>query len=603
MRNIALLGKLLGGFAVVALLVLAVGYVGLQGAQSLIGTVADIGTTRLWGVQSLLQASEAQSQVNASENILMEKGLDSGSVQSNFAAFDAAKKVIDDSFATYESLPKSRDGRDRWNQLKAVFDTWWTAHGIFVRLAQAYWNNPSDAAYNDMKNQMPQNNQTFAPSSGLLHGLVATNIQEADTAVRASRATGLRVEMTCVAGMCAGVILALILGVLLSLSIARPLAKGVAFARNVSAGDFTQKLSLTGKDEVGTLASALNAMVEKLGDVVDSIQQSAEQVASSSKEISTTAQSLADGAQNQALTIEQTSASMEELSASVSRVAENAQSQAKAAEQGITSMAKVNRLIQHFSRELQEIEGLAGQSVEKAEEGARSVERVAAGIGTIAESSEKIRGIVEVISDIADQTNLLALNASIEAARAGEHGRGFAVVANEVSKLADRSSASTKEIGALIRKSVENVSGGVEIARGSREAMEGIRASSQKVREMIAGLSGSISQQVAAVEDLSKALGGVSEMSGGISAATDEQTASARQVSTAMEAVSELTQVAASAAEELSASTEQLAGMAHNLQRTVAQFKIDREGRALGGKRKRSVLDENDHGKSLTSPA
>ncbi len=135
-------------------------------------------------------------------------------------------------------------------------------------------------------------------------------------------------------------------------------------------------------------------------------------------------------------------------------------------------MAQVNQSIANVSTSPTEIAGLASKSVENALHGAKAVSDVMEGINLMANSSEKIGGIVAVISDIADQTNLLALNASIEAARAGEHGRGFAVVANEVSKLADRSSTATKEIEKLIEESVRNVTKGVETGKGSQEAMQ-----------------------------------------------------------------------------------------------------------------------------------
>jgi methyl-accepting chemotaxis protein len=357
-------------------------------------------------------------------------------------------------------------------------------------------------------------------------------------------------------------------------SITVPLTRAVAFAQTVASGDFTQRLPIKQRDEVGALAQALNGMSEKLSGIVAVVQQNAEELAASSSEISGSAQKLSEGAQNQASSIEQTSASMEEMSASVEKVAENAQSQAAAAEQGTSSMTQALGTVQVVSSSLEEISALARRSVDSAVAGTQAVKSVVEGINTIALGSERIAGILSVISDIADQTNLLALNASIEAARAGEHGRGFAVVASEVSKLAERSSSSTREIDSLIKESIKNVTRGVETAQSSEKAMQQIREASQKVNEMIGHVSQSMGTQVGAIKELARALSSIAEMSQSISASTEEQTTNTRQMARAIEGINEITQSSAAGAEQMSASTERLQGMAQELHRVVVQFKI-----------------------------
>jgi len=251
-----------------------------------------------------------------------------------------------------------------------------------------------------------------------------------------------KTRMTLTGGLVLSTAISLVLGLLISRSISRPLTLAVNTADTIARGDLTSVITVDRKDETGKLLAALANMQNHLRTLVSQIKDSAASVELAASEIAQGNTELSSRTEEQAAALQQTAASMEQITATVRNNTSVAESTASSARET--------------------------ESLTRASE--KAVNEMSQTMHSISVSAAKVKEITAVIQSIAFQTNILALNAAVEAARAGEHGRGFAVVASEVRTLAQRSASSSREIGTLIEEAVSGVEKGVKAAERGRLA-------------------------------------------------------------------------------------------------------------------------------------
>lgn len=277
-----------------------------------------------------------------------------------------------------------------------------------------------------------------------------------------------------------------------------------AVLSEMSKGNFAVQ-SMDENMYVADYASILQSYREinqNLKNVFGSINQVAADVESGSEQIANGSVALSQGATEQASTLEELSASIYALSTRISAQAQKAGN----------------------------IESYFGEVSEKISDENQQMGEMLLAMEEIEDKSNQVERIIKAIDDIAFQTNILALNAAIEAARAGVYGKGFAVVADEVRNLAGKSADAAAETSVLIESTINAVKKGVNIVDHAAKTLGDVMDGSEKSKEMVSEIAGSMVTDAKSISEVSKGLEEVSKVVQQNSATSEESSASSQDL-------------------------------------------------------------------------
>ncbi|MCM3223038.1 methyl-accepting chemotaxis protein [Bacillus cereus] len=459
--------------------------------------------------------------MNVKETILSK---DEKRIKELLTEIDVARAETDQLLKKFETRVSSNREKELYNTFYTIFKDLRTQLKNVQDLGQS--NNEEAYAY-----YLKEVDPNMKKSIQAIRELIQFNNNNADQLQKNNTDSATNTMMLFVSISIIAIAIVIFIGYIIKKAINQPIVLLEKDMEGVSAGDLTIRTSYKSNNELGSIVTSFNSMLDNLQQLIGEVKITTQEVISStdemlqdtkrashiSREVVQTISEVDKKIEVQVTNIQESSSSMEEIATGVQTVAE---SSATVTEVAVTTTEQVNSGSEVIKQSILQMNSIH----EVVEETSKVIERLVT-------RTQQIDKALDAITNIAEQTNLLALNASIEAARAGENGKGFAVVAAEVGNLAEQSKTSAYEINHLIQAIQQDTKDTVvAMQRGQQKASEG-KETANKADQAFTSIMSAINKITSQIQE--------------VSAATEEMSAGTEEVNASMSSVSETaTQVA-----------------------------------------------------------
>lgn len=380
----------------------------------------------------------------------------------------------------------------------------------------------------------------------------------------------------------AWIVLAFILGILVVITLAvvyrlrgmiiTPITQIISDVIDITkSADLTKRTSVTGSDEVGSLAMSFNKFVNASQNIITEIGDISHRLAAASEQFTAISMNLA-----------QTKTDItNEAAYTASTITELIQRVTMLTGEQMHLFESLRKLIENLYKGIQTVNTQAektltlSKTVEKhANDGGESISTMNQSMNRVMKSSNDMIGIIAIINDISDRINLLSLNAAIEAARAGEAGKGFAVVAEEISKLAYQTADSTKNIDSLIKGNSQEIMLEMKNLEATTGILKQIITGVEQMKSEVMAISIVANEQLGTAEMVRDNSSDIFVRAMEIKDIASDQKDALDAITLSITNIDQYTGTVTSGAGEIAASAEDISGMAEELNEKVSRFKV-----------------------------